>query len=72
MGTPTLMNSSRAALITFLEVMWASGIIDDVGPTAERINLDEEMTAINLAEVRMDLLEGPRSCLMRLKRLRWV
>ena len=24
-GTPTLMNSSRAALMTFLEVMWASG-----------------------------------------------
>jgi hypothetical protein len=24
-GTPTLMNSSRAAIMTFLEVMWASG-----------------------------------------------
>ena len=46
--------------------------IDDVGPAAERINLDEKMTAIDLAEVSMDLLEEPRSWIVRLKRLGWV
>jgi hypothetical protein len=45
--------------------------IDHMRPAAERVNLDEKMTAIDLAEVRMDLLEGPRSWLVRLKRLGW-
>jgi hypothetical protein len=44
---------------------------DNMGPAAEGINLDEKITAIDLAEMRMDLLKGPRSWLVRLKRLRW-
>ena len=42
-----------------------------MGPTTERINLDEKMTAIDLAEIHMDLLERPRSWLVKLKRLGW-
>jgi hypothetical protein len=34
---------------------------DNMGPAAEGINLDDKMTAIDLAEIRMDLLKGPRS-----------